>query len=87
VTYRMIGRRCGVASQVPGTVPLRTSTVRDAGFMLRWLRRAPEDFMTGPVVDVGDTRLPDPGPAHRLRWDLARLHSAVKDQRRGRHLS
>lgn len=24
-------------------------------FMLRWLGRAPEDFLTGPVVDVGDS--------------------------------
>src|SRR5690348_9696457 len=27
-------------------------------FMLRWLGRAPEEFLTGPVRDVGDTRLP-----------------------------
>jgi len=50
-------------------------------FLLRWLNRAPEDFLTGPVVDVGDTRLPEPGPDSRLRWDLARLHSALNAQR------
>jgi hypothetical protein len=50
-------------------------------FMLRWLDRAPEEFLTGPTVDVGDTRLPDPGPGCRLRWDLNLLHTAVNAQR------
>jgi hypothetical protein len=56
-------------------------------FMLRWLRRAPEDFLTGAVVDVGDVRLPEPGPDRRLRWDLSQLHSALNDQRRERGLT
>ena len=50
--------------------------------MLRWLRRAPEDFLTGPVVDVGDVRLPEAGPDRRLRWDLHQLYVALNDQRR-----
>ena len=50
-------------------------------FMLRWLGRAPEDFLTGPVVDVGDVRLPEAGPDRRLRWDLHQLHGAVNEQR------
>lgn len=50
-------------------------------FMLRWLRRAPEDFLTGPVVDVGDVRLPDAGPESRLRWDLHELHAALNERR------
>lgn len=49
--------------------------------MLRWLGRAPEEFLTGPAVDVGDTRLPDPGPDSRLRWDLSQLHAALNAQR------
>jgi hypothetical protein len=56
-------------------------------FMLRWLRRAPEDFLTGPVVDVGDVRLPEPGPDRRLRWDLNQLHSALNEQRQERRLT
>lgn len=40
-------------------------------YLLRWLGQAPEEFLTGPAVDVGDVRLPDPGPDSRLRWDLA----------------
>lgn len=53
-----------------------------AMFMLRWLRRAPEDFLTGPVVDVGDVRLPRAGSDHRLRWNLAELHAALNARRR-----
>jgi hypothetical protein len=56
-------------------------------FMLRWLGRAPEDFLTGPVVEVGDTRLPKAGPDARLRWDLAQLHAALNEQRRDRSLT
>jgi hypothetical protein len=51
-------------------------------FMLRWLHRAPEDFLTGPVVDVSDTQLPEAGPDSRLRWNLNRLHSALNERRR-----
>ena len=30
-------------------------------YLLRWLGRAPEEFLAGPAADVGDVRLPDPG--------------------------
>jgi hypothetical protein len=56
-------------------------------FMLRWLDRAPEDFLTGPVVDVGDTRLPEAGPDARLRWDLSEVHTALNERRRERGLT
>src|SRR5664279_6608836 len=49
------------------------TSCRYALFMLRWLVRAPEEFLAGPAVDVGDVRLPDPGPGYRLRWDLNQL--------------
>ena len=52
-------------------------------YLLRWLGRAPEEFLIGPVADVGDVRLPDPGPDSRLRWDLAQLHTALNEERRG----
>jgi hypothetical protein len=51
-------------------------------FMLRWLGRAPEEFLTGPVRDVGDIQLPHAGPDSRLRWDLNALHCALNDERR-----
>jgi hypothetical protein len=50
-------------------------------FMLRWLDQDPEDFLTGPVVDVGDVSLPEAGADHRLRWDLAALHAALNERR------
>jgi hypothetical protein len=56
-------------------------------FMLRWLDRAPEDFLTGPVTDVGDVSLPDAGPDCRLRWDLNQLHAALNAQRQDRKLT
>jgi hypothetical protein len=58
-----------------------------AMFMLRWLRRAPEDFLTGPVVDVGDVRLPEAGTDRRLRWNLNQLHEALNAQRREHDLT
>ncbi|MGO4597387.1 hypothetical protein [Terrabacter sp. 2RAF25] len=51
-------------------------------FMLRWLDQAPEDFLTGPVVDVGDTTLPRAGAGRRLRWDLSELHADLNERRR-----
>jgi hypothetical protein len=56
-------------------------------FMLRWLRRAPEDFLAGPVLDVGDVRLPEAGIDSRLRWNLNQLHAALNEQRRERDLT
>jgi hypothetical protein len=56
-------------------------------FMLRWLRRAPEDFLSGPVVDVGNVRLPRAGTDSRLRWNLNQLHAALNDRRRERALT
>jgi hypothetical protein len=56
-------------------------------FLLRWLHRAPEEFLTGPAADVGDTRLPDPGPESRLRWDLNRLYGILSTRREERGLT
>jgi hypothetical protein len=56
-------------------------------FMLRWLRRAPEEFLTGPVVDVGDVRLPEAGPDSRLRWNLNETYTALNEQRKDRGLT
>jgi len=56
-------------------------------FMLRWLDRAPEDFLAGPVVDVGDVRLPEAGSNSRLRWDLNQLHTVLNERRRQQDLT
>ncbi|WP_353651259.1 hypothetical protein ABLG96_10455 [Nakamurella sp. A5-74] len=51
-----------------------------AMFMLRWLDRAPEEFLEGGGTDAA-AALPPADPAHRLRWDLAELHGAVDTRR------
>ncbi len=56
-------------------------------FILRWLNRAPEDFLTGPVLDVGDIRLPEAATDRRLRWSLNELHTLLNDQRRQQKLT
>lgn len=79
---------CGGAIQ---RVPKRGAmSCQYALYMLRWLDRAPEDFLTGPVVDVGGpstTALPTAGPDQRLRFDLAALHAALDDERTARSLT
>jgi hypothetical protein len=71
------------------------SRLRDRGatscqyalFMLRWMDRAPEEFLTGPVVDVGEIRLPEAAHDSRLRWDLNQVHTALNEQRQERGLT
>jgi hypothetical protein len=52
------------------------TTCQHALFMLRWLDRAPEDFIADPVAG---TRAPLPAAdaAHRPRWNLERLYAAL----------
>ncbi len=69
------------------TVRRGTMSCQYALILLRWIGRAPEDFLTGAVVDVGDTRLPAAGPDKRLRWDLGELHAAVDARRRASGLT
>ncbi|MTD15097.1 hypothetical protein GIS00_14230 [Nakamurella sp. YIM 132087] len=52
-----------------------------AAFLLRWLGRAPEEFLVGTVRQVGDTTLPEVGPGQRLRWDLAALYAELNGVR------
>jgi hypothetical protein len=76
---------CGGAIQ---RLPVRGATSCQYGlFMLRWLGRAPEEFLTGAVVEVGDVTLPETGPDRRLRWDLNRLHGAMNAERGARGLT
>jgi hypothetical protein len=56
-------------------------------YLLRWLGQPPEEFLVGPVLDVGDVRLPDSGPDCRLRWDLAQLHAALNEERQRQGLT
>jgi hypothetical protein len=69
------------------TAKRKTMSCQYALILLRWIGRAPEDFLAGAVVDVGDVRLPEAGPDSRLRWDLGALHGALDGRRRERGLT
>ncbi|MDT4925411.1 MAG: hypothetical protein QOG01_3124 [Pseudonocardiales bacterium] len=78
-------------SMCPGalvrTAKRGTMSCQYALTILRWIRRAPEEFLTGPLVDVGDVRLPEAGSDCRLRWDLSHVYAALNEQRRERRLT
>jgi hypothetical protein len=56
-------------------------------FMLRWLGRAPEEFLPRPIEGSAGVGLPVVGPDRRLRWNLAALHEAMDTSRREQHLT
>jgi hypothetical protein len=64
------------------TAKRATMSCQYALILLRWIGRAPEDFLAGPAVTVESTSLPEPGPGHRLRWDLGQLYEALNTRRR-----
>lgn len=64
-----------------------TMSCQYAVIILRWIHRPPEDFLIGPVIDVGDVQVPDVGPDKRLRWDLNQLHAALEEHRCARRLT
>ena len=59
-----------------------TMSCQYALIILRWIGRAPEDFVTGAVVETGNTDLAQVGAEWRLRWDLPQLHGALNEARR-----
>jgi hypothetical protein len=59
----------------------RTSC-QHALFMLRWLGRSPESFLTGATGDDKRFALPAAGPDRRLRWALKLLYAAMDERRR-----
>ncbi len=64
-----------------------TMSCQYALILLRWIGQAPEEFLRGPVADVGDVRLPNPGPDRRLRWNLNEVYTALNSQRGERGLT
>ncbi len=58
-----------------------TMSCQYALIILHWIRRTPEESLTGPVVDVGDARLPDAGPDHRLRRSPVTLYRTCSPNR------
>jgi hypothetical protein len=58
------------------------ATCQHALFMLRWLGRNPESFLTGETADDPRFDLPLAGPDRRLRWSLKLLYAAMDEKRR-----
>jgi hypothetical protein len=50
-------------------------------FMLRWIGRAPEEFVADPVAGTTGVGLPIAGPDRRLRWNLGALYDAMNARR------
>jgi hypothetical protein len=73
----------GTLTGLPGR---RATSCQHALFMLRWLDRTPESFLTGGEPSAG-AALPAAGPDRRLRWDLRALHEALDAERRRRGLT
>jgi len=73
---------CLCSGALVRTAKRGTMSCQYALILLRWVGRAPEDFLTGPPVQVGDTRLPEAGPDQRLRFDLPSLYTALNQERR-----
>ncbi len=78
-----------------GDHPISASTVlnlrrrgdtscQHALLMLRWLERAPEDFIAAPAPGTAGVPLPAADPSQRLRWNLSELHEALDAARLAR---
>ena len=55
--------------------------------ILRWINRAPEEFLVPPLTGAEPVALPEAGADHRLRWDLHQLHTSLNAQRQERGLT
>ncbi|HEX8806224.1 MAG TPA: hypothetical protein VF741_04705 [Candidatus Aquilonibacter sp.] len=74
--------------------PISPATIRKMGasglscqhalFVLRWLDVPPETFIAVPAPGTSGVPLPQADAAHRLRWDLKELYSALNDARTAR---
>jgi hypothetical protein len=68
-------------STLTGIATRRETSCQHALFMLRWLGRTPESFLSPPVPDSRDHALPSVGRDRRLRWNLAALYDALNARR------
>ena len=60
------------------------TSCQHALFVLRWLGAAPEDFIAEPHPATVGVPLPETDSAHRLRWSLTGLHTALDKARTAR---
>ncbi len=63
------------------------TTCQHALVMLRWLGRAPEEFIAVPRPGTEGVPLPEADSAHRLRWNLSALYGALNTDRLDRGAS
>ncbi len=63
------------------------TSCQHALFMLRWIGRAPEEFIAHPVQGSAGVGLPIAGPDRRLRWNLSALYEAMDVHRREERLT
>jgi hypothetical protein len=75
---------CLCSGALVRTARRSTMSCQYALILLRWIGRAPEDFLDGAVQHVGDTALPEAGPDRRLRFELPALHAALNRERQTR---
>jgi hypothetical protein len=59
----------------------RQTSCQHALFMLRWLDLPPEHFLSPPMKNSIEPKLPPTGPDRNLRWSLKRLYEAVNAKR------
>jgi hypothetical protein len=67
-------------STISGMERRGTISCQHALFMLRWLERTPESFLTGGTSRE-DAALHEVGPDRRLRWTLKGLYEALNTKR------
>lgn len=75
------------ASTITGMPRRGNTTGQHALVMLRWLERAPEEFIAQPRPGTAGVPLPTADPAHTLRWNLTALYAALDEMRVGRRAS
>ena len=74
-------------STLTGIAKRGDTTCQHALFILRWLGRTPESFLSPVPLTSERAALPAAGPDQRLRWDLQALYRALDARRRDRQLS
>ena len=74
-------------STLTGIAKRGDCTCQHALFVLRWLKRTPESFLTIPPEVGAAPPLRPLGASRRPRWDLAALYAALNARRQERRLT
>jgi hypothetical protein len=74
-------------STLTGVAKRGDCTCQHALFILRWLKRTPESFLTVPPAVAGHPSRRAIGPSRRPRWDLDALYTALNARRQERKLT